>query len=228
MGLMIEIEKKYRVLDFHHIKDFLKPMNYVSSGRIVDQYFDTVDGFYYQQGVFIRSRNNETLDVKFNPNHLKDKSNNDHVNCCEYSFDIPFHSSFEDLFESLRHFIDIKKPFPYSFQNFLIENHLISLVTIDKTRSSYENETCIIAVDDLYGFGTFIEFEAKDGTQNAQEFVQYVENLIQGLSLEPISSGYVEFALRETNESLYKKGKYLLNNPLKNEANLLFHQSSTS
>jgi hypothetical protein len=90
MGLMIEIEKKYRVLNPRHIKHLLKPMNYLSSGRIVDEYFDTIDGLYYQQGIFIRSRNNETLDVKFNPHHLTDKSNNDHVSCCEYSFDIPF------------------------------------------------------------------------------------------------------------------------------------------
>lgn len=218
MSVMIEIEKKYRVLDTHLIKDFLKSTNYLSSGQIIDQYFDTIDGIYYQKGIFIRTRNNISLDIKFNPDHLQGRTGKDHVVCREYNFEIPFQSTSENTFQSLSDLTGIKKPFPYSYENFFLKNELKSLVTIDKIRTTYENKSCIIAVDELHDFGTFIEFEAKDGAQNIQEFIQYVENFTQGLSLQPISSGYVEFALRQTNEPLYRKGKYLLEDSSKSES----------
>lgn len=208
--MMIEIEKKYRVLDRGQIEAFLKPLTSVSTGHLVDMYYDTPEGSYYQRGIFIRTRNNKTLDIKFNPEHLKGDKGKDHVVCSEYNFEIPLRSCSTQLFQDLVEMIGIKQPSVCSLEAFFLENDLAPLVTIDKSRKTYQNERCMIALDELDGFGAFIEFEAIDGTQNVQDFIEYVNELTNGLSLEPIASGYVEFALRQTNEALYKKGKYLL------------------
>lgn len=68
----------------------------------------------------------------------------------------------------------------------------------------------IIAVDVLSDFGTFIEFEAKDSCVNMNDFLQAINDLTKGIQLQLINSGYVEIALQQTNDPLYRKGKYLI------------------
>ena len=216
MLVNVEIEKKYKVLknngQAENLDSLLTNLAYVSSTQVVDHYLDTSDGAYYQEGIFIRVRNNAALEIKFNPEHLATTNEyaKEHTTCHEYNFPLPLQLSSDGLFQRLQSFISIKKPYPYTFENFVKENALKPLVTLDKTRTAYENEALIVAVDILSDFGTFIEFEAKDSSINMDDFLQAVKNLTKGIQLKPINSGYVEIALQQSNDALYRKGKYLI------------------
>lgn len=144
MIVNVEIEKKYKVLgnndQKNDLESLLKNLDYVSSTQVVDCYLDTSEGAYYQEGIFIRVRNNAVLDIKFNPEHLGEgERTKDHTTCHEYNFPLPLQTSSEGLFEALQSLISIKKPSPYTFENFVKENLLGSLVTLNKTRTTYEN-----------------------------------------------------------------------------------------
>ena len=76
--------------------------------------------------------------------------------------------------------------------------------------ANVENDMFIVAVDELSDFGTFLEFEAKDSNIEMDIFLKSLDSLTKGIPLQPIHSGYVEIALQQTNDSLYRKGKYLI------------------
>ena len=78
MSNPIEMEKKFRVLP-SDLDDFLKNKRFISSKPVVDEYLDTSDGLFYQDGIFIRLRNSKSLDFKFNPDHLGVNNVNEHV-----------------------------------------------------------------------------------------------------------------------------------------------------
>ncbi|MBX9977329.1 MAG: CYTH domain-containing protein [Alphaproteobacteria bacterium] len=212
MTKSIEIEKKFRVVD-GNLDAVVGRLTKGSDTRVVDQYYDTLDGHYYQQGIFIRLRNNRSLDIKFNPQHLNmdaSQTQFDHIFCHEYNFAVPFATTSIDTFHTLQEYIDIKEPTPYTFEQFLNANQLAPLVCLDKKRTSYVTDTLLLAIDKFEEFGTFIEFEAKKGFEHMKDFLAVVESMTKNVNLEPFNSGYVELALRKTNEVLYNKGKYLL------------------
>src|SRR5690606_18640047 len=92
MSNVDEIETKFWVVD-GNADVFTKDLMCGLETRVVDQYYDTFDGKYYQNGIYIRLRNNNSLDIKFNPEHLHveaSKTQLDHVFCHEYNFPVPF------------------------------------------------------------------------------------------------------------------------------------------
>lgn len=209
MSNPIEMEKKFQVLH-HNLDDFLKNKHFISSKQVVDQYLDTADGLFYQDGIFIRVRNNKSLDIKFNPDHLGVKSVNDHIVCHEYNIALPFDFSSIHVFETLEKMIPIKRPAPYTYDEFLKINNLCTLVILDKNRTTYEDNTFIIAVDEFTEFGTFLELESKDNNMPKESFFDEIEKATKDIALQEFNSGYIELRLRAINPSLYLKGKYLI------------------
>ncbi len=213
----LEVEKKYRVTNTDTIKTFLQNLPFEKEKRVVDHYFDTKDGLFYQHGIFIRVRNDLSLDIKFNPEHLKEDASNtrgDHVVCHEYNIPLPFSTVSEQTFEAINKafagHIFLTKPNPFTFEAFLEENNLSTLVLLDKKRTTYRTDTLEIALDEFKDFGTFIEFESKQTHTTMDAFYHDVSLLTEDLNIEPFDSGYVELALLQTNEALYKTGKYLI------------------
>ncbi len=82
-------------------------------------------------------------------------------------------------------------------------------MVLQKIRDIYEDETFIVAVDKFSDLGTFVEFEAKK-FMSSDSFFKELVAITKGLHLKPLNSGYFELRLREINESLYLKGKYLI------------------
>ena len=203
------MEKKFQVL-YSNLEGFLKNKRFVSSERVVDQYLDTPDGLFYQDGIFIRVRNEKSLDVKFNPDHLGMKNATDHTVCHEYNVCLPFESSSIHVFEALEKMIPIKCPTPYTYDEFLKVNNLQTLVILDKNRTTYEDDTFIIAVDEFTDFGTFLELEAKNNNMPKEIFLNEVEKATKDMALQEFNSGYIELRLRSINKALYLKGKYLI------------------
>lgn len=209
MNNPIEMEKKFRVLS-NDLDSFLKSKKFISSKRVVDEYLDTPEGRFYKNGIYIRVRNQKSLDIKFNPEHLGALNVTRSTICHEYNISLPFDISSIQVFDPLEKMINLKCPNSYTFENFSITNNLKPIVVLDKNRSTYEDEMFIIAVDEFSDFGTFIEFEAKDNTIPSDVFLNAVEQITQNLDLQEFNSGYIELRLREINPTLYLKGKYLI------------------
>ena len=205
----IEMEKKFRV-NPADLAEFLKNKNFISNKTIVDEYLDTPEGLFYQEGIFIRVRNKKSLDIKFNPDHLGHKDSNDHTSCHEYNISMPFDPASAVVFVTLEKMIPIKFPAPYTYDAFLKINNLESLLTLDKKRSTYEDDIFLIAVDEFADFGTFLELEAKDNNISLEVFLDEIKKATQGMAIQEFNSGYVEIRLSEINHSLYLKGKYLI------------------
>jgi len=210
MNNPIEMEKKFQVLQ-SDLEGFVKNKRFISSKTVVDEYLDTSDGLFYQDGIFIRVRNSKTLDFKFNPNHLGIADVSDYIVCHEYNVPLPFQIETFHVFEALEKMIPIKCPHPYTYEEFLDVNNLQTLLILNKNRTTYEDDTFIIAVDEFADFGMFLELEAKDNNMPQEEFLKEIAKATQGIAMKEFNSGYIELRLRQLNESLYLKGKYLIN-----------------
>ncbi len=209
MNSPVEMEKKFQVHG-EGLKHFLKSKNFVSSKVIVDEYLDTPDGLFYQDGIFIRVRNGKSLDFKFNPNHLGAKGVNEHIVCHEYNVALPFDVSSCHVFETLQKMIQIKCPNPYTYDEFLKVNNLQTLLILNKNRTTYGDDIFIISVDEFADFGVFLELEVKNNNMSQETFLQKVEEATKDLTVKAFNSGYIELRLRQINEPLYLKGKYLI------------------
>lgn len=65
MNNPVEMEKRFRVHG-DDLESFLKNKHFVSSKVVRDEYLDTLDGLFYQDGIYLRVRNEQSLDFKFN------------------------------------------------------------------------------------------------------------------------------------------------------------------
>lgn len=218
MSTPIEMEKRFQVLQ-NNLDVFLKDKSFVSSKIVVDEYLDTPEGSFYQDGIFIRLRNGKSLDFKFNPEHLGIKgTTNDHTVCHEYNISLPFELSTVQIFEKLEKMIPIKRPNPYTYEEFLKINNLQTLLVLNKERTTYEDNNFTIAIDKFSDFGTFLELEAKDNNLPKEAFLDEVQKAINGMAVKEFNSGYIELRLRQINEPLYLKGKYLINSDFETAA----------
>lgn len=212
MSGYIEIEKKYQLLTTD-IGELTRKLTYIAEKRVIDDYFDTPDGQFYQAGVFIRIRNQSSLDIKFNPDHLGNSNVSDHVSCHEYSFQEPFQESDKPLFKSLESLIGIRQPSERSFSSFVDTNNLQPLIVIDKIRQTYTNESYTIVVDHIENLGVFMEVEysgSPDEGLKLEQILSGIDALMEGIPAKSLSTGCFEMILRQKNFDLYKKGKYLL------------------
>jgi hypothetical protein len=179
----------------------------------VDDYFDTTDGQFYQDGIFIRIRNQSSLDIKFNPDHLGKSNVSEHVSCHEYSFREPFQESDGPLLKSLEGLTKLRPPAGISFQSFMDANNLHPLIAIDKMRQTYVNELYTVVVDHIKNLGTFMEVEysgPQDEGLQLEEILTGIDTLMEGVPAKPLPAGCFEMILKQANFDLYKKGKYLL------------------
>jgi adenylate cyclase class IV len=208
----LEIEKKYQLLsaDIHELAEKL---SYAGEKQVVDNYFDTLDGQFYQDGIFIRIRNQSSLDVKFNPDHLGKSNISEYASCHEYSFREPFQESDDLLFKNLGSLTRLCSPAGASFQSFLDANNLYPLLVIDKMRQTYTNELYTVVVDRVKNLGIFMEVEysgPQDHGLPLKQILAGIDALVKELPAKPLSTGCFEMILRQKNFELYKKGKYLL------------------
>lgn len=212
MSDYLEIEKKYQLLNTD-IGMLTRKLTYVGERRVVDDYFDTTDGQFYQAGVFIRIRNQSSLDIKFNPGHLGKSNVSEHVSCHEYSFQEPFQETDKLLFKSLEGLIGIRQPSGRSFQSFLDINNLQFFIVIDKIRQTYTNASYTVVVDHIENLGTFLEVEYSGSPHEdlkLEQILSGIDALMEGVPVKSLSTGCFEMILRQKNFNLYQKGKYLL------------------
>lgn len=207
----IEIELKYQVLDKGQIREFLKELTFVNTKRIVDIYLDTKDGDLYKKGIFIRVRNNETLDFKYN---LEDFQNSKkvsmHDQCDEYSLPLPLtNKSLEAINQNCKilGLIEISNP---DLEELKSRNNLIDSMIIDKIRQKFKDKEFEYSSDNVKGLGKFLEIEAEGQEgQDFEEVKKRIRKKVENLKLKLITTGYNEVYWRKYNFDLYLQGRYL-------------------
>src|SRR5262245_42734712 len=91
MGRSIEIELKFEILDAPQVQAFVQDLSLLGHKRIVDVYLDTPAGVLFKQGIFIRVRDGQKLDIKFNQEDMAKGLDEkpEHTHCDEVSCPLP-------------------------------------------------------------------------------------------------------------------------------------------
>lgn len=196
----IEFEVKVALRDPNDSSTLLDALHMRNSTVGTDVYFDTNAHDLFLRGIFLRLRDQQLLEIKYNPN-LKDFA---HLSCEEHAFSWPLSPTGS---KSIVEFLSACLPPIKSVhtKDPLTAFALNQFVSITKHRTVYTGEGLEISLDSIENLGTFLEIEAKgeDGIQRVQQFCEQ-----RGLVNLPI--GYVELWLRKHDFSLYRKGRYVL------------------
>lgn len=206
----IEIELRYQVLDKHQLPTFLGQFEKLHQKHDVDVYLDNPEFQLYKRGIFIRLRNHKKLDFKFNRACLDNPDLEFQDYCEEHSFAIPLQEQdmekINDLLISLllkpitRPDLDLLK----SINNF--GTHYI----VNKLRTSYKHNSFTLCVDEVMDLGTFLEIELMaNSIENLKTVKIEMQQLLKGLSLEPVKIGYCSAIVRKQNFELYLLGRFL-------------------
>ncbi len=207
-----ELELKFQVLDKTQLENFLKNLKFLKNEKIGDIYLDTEDAELYRKGVFIRIRNTNKLQIKFNPADVVNQHKmGAHEVCSEYSFRLPLSENDVKNLNEILEFLNLERISSPSLDELKERNSLVDSIVIDKKRKIFTNGKFLIAVDEVKDLGTFIEIEAKiRGSENIEPIKEEMLNLVKDLKLKRITTGYNELWWRKRDFRIYLQGRYLL------------------
>ena len=179
-------------------------MKFLKSVHNFDTYYDTPEFDLFKKAVFVRVRNHEYLQFKFN-----EQGDQAHVQSKEYSFPL---AATPDLVEQMnKTFSFFLKSWSVSenFEAAIHQNDLIELATIDNRREIYLLEDMELSLDSVEGIGKFLEIEIRrqEGT-DTQEALAKIERFASDLAVQPVTIRYVEMWLRVHKPHLYRLGRY--------------------
>lgn len=205
-----EIELRYKILDGSQLPAFLKPLHKISQKNDLDIYLDSPDVRLYQQGIFVRVRNNKKIEFKFN----RDCINNPHLGlqdyCEEHSFALPLAPIDFDTFNTVATYLGFL-PCTYNFESWKQENNLAVHYSVDKVRTSYQHKLFTLSIDEVKNLGTFLEIELMATTvENVAPIKQEMQEFLSPLSLEPLKTGYGTLMVRQNNFEQYLLGRFIL------------------
>jgi adenylate cyclase class IV len=202
----IEVEFRFQAGDKEKARDFLNKLEFLGKSVQKDVYFDTKTGDMYKRGIFIRTRNGKSLDFKFN---LEDVENR-HEDCNEHSFLLPLTGNDSENLNSVCEILGLEKPPATSLEEFVHANGLEEFVVIDKVREKFRDGDFVFTLDNVKGFGMFIEIEAMttEGSDLESLKKRMIER-VKGLNPKFIPTGYIEYFVKEKDFDLYKQGRYL-------------------
>jgi adenylate cyclase class IV len=203
----IEVEFRFEVTDEKLVEEFLSKLIFVKKSHQRDIYLDTENGDFFKRGIFIRTRNGNTLDFKFN---LEDRENK-HEDCDEHSFSLPLSEGDWQGLTSVCKRLGMKIPKVIDFVNILRANELKEFIVIDKVRKEFRDREFTFCFDDVKGFGKFLEIEAMvaDGTDIGELKRRMVER-VKVLNPKFLPTGYIELFVKKKDFNLYKQGKFIL------------------
>lgn len=204
---MIEVEYKYKVFPTSQAKLTESLASFPVTRRVhnVDIYYDTSTFHLLQQAVFVRVRNSEHLEFKFN-----EQATPDHLHCQEFSF--PLTLSVDQVHEMNSLFARFLPEWQaaQSIEEAIVLNHLIPLAHIDNKRTQYQEKDLTICVDHVEGLGDFVEIEAQCSDESEIDRARTtIHNFSAQLpAAQQIRVGYVELWLQKHHPQAYQMGKY--------------------
>lgn len=178
---------------------------------MIDVYLDTREGDLYKKGIFIRIRDNEKLEFKFN---LAAFQNQDklswHEECSEFSFSLPLIKDSIDSINKICKILKLKEITTMSLEELKNKNNLIDSVIIDKIRRKYTDGKFEYSLDNVKRLGKFIEIDfLASEKDNLEKIKNEMREKLSNLKLKLITTGYNEAYWRKYNFNLYLQGRYL-------------------
>ena len=205
---LIEIELKCELSPqlLEKVRHKIQGMQFRGTAYNHDIYYDTPNWDLLRQAVFVRIRNSQKIEFKFN-----EDASPEHKQAFERVFPLQTSSSDLDRLNSLfAYFLPAWTP-ATSFEDALGKNKLVQLVGINNTREAYADEHIDLSIDHVKGLGDFLEIETQceedaDTTQAQARLQAFVADL----HVQHIKVGYVELWLYKHNPEAYQAGRYHL------------------
>jgi adenylate cyclase class IV len=205
---MIEVELKVALPQEtrEKLQEKLQSMEFLGIVHNSDIYYDTAEFDFLRQATFIRVRNDNLLQIKFNESVEKV-----HGQVTERAFPLlPGLEQAAAMNSLLGRFLPVWDA-ASSFEEARLKNRLIELAHIENKREAYSSNSIYVSVDHLESLGDFLEIEAnyEEGSDTSST-IDTLLSFTAGLNLQRIKTGYVELWLRIQNPQAYLLGKYLL------------------
>ena len=207
---MIEVEVKFELIAQVQLKEHFPKMHFVRHVHNSDVYYDTPGFDLLRQAVFVRLRNQQRLEFKFNAQAAPA-----HVQCTERTFSLrppPFQA--EEMHALFTRFLPQWRAAD-SVEEALCGNGLVELARIENSRTHYSSEDLIICIDQVEGIGDFVEIEMQceeDG--DTRQAIAKLCDLTAGFAARQVRVGYVELWLQRHHPHAYRLGKYHEEHPL--------------
>lgn len=169
-----------------------------------DVYYDTPSFDLFSQAVFVRIRNRQRLEFKFN-----EQAAPEHLFCTERVF--PLSARRKQLAEMNRLFAGFLPQWQTAstIGEALQKNDLIELARIENSRAEYRYENLVVCVDHVWGLGDFLEIETQCEVESETPgALEQVRAFAAGLEARQVHIGYVELWLQKYLPRAYRQGKY--------------------
>lgn len=207
----IEIELRYEVPESQRLEAFLAPLKKLHQKHDIDVYLDNEQAMLYRKGIFIRTRNGKKLDIKFNRATLEDPSLAIQDYCEEHTFVLPLQEGDLKRLNTVLLSLELKPVAVADFEQFMHVNSFAEHYVVDKMRTSYRHESFTICLDEVADLGMFLEIELMADTADDLSVVKRsMQQLIAGLDLTPLKTGYCTLLLRKKNFEHYLLGRFIL------------------
>lgn len=207
----IEIELRYEVVDRTQLMKFLEPLQQLHSKRDIDIYLDNPQALLYQKGIFIRIRNGKKLDIKFNRATLENPDLAIQDYCEEHSFALPLQEKDLGKLNELLISLDLQPTAVADLEHVKNANNFDEHYRVDKMRTSYKHHSFTVCLDEVADLGTFLEIELMATTiEDLAAVKQQMQQLIKGLDLAPLKTGYGTLLLRKKHFEHYLQGRFIL------------------
>lgn len=205
---LVEAELKCRLTTEvqYKLHERLQAMQLKGTVRNLDSYYDTPTWNLLRRAVFVRIRNQQRLEFKFN-----EQAEQRHVQCTERTFPLEtdgerreqMNELFATFLPGWHHALDVTTA--------IARNGLIELAQIDNQRTIYTYGPLEVCIDSVAGLGDFLELEIRCSPgPAADDALATLQTLATDLNAKHIPVGYVELWLREHNPAAYRVGKYHL------------------
>jgi adenylate cyclase, class 2 len=203
---MIEVELKFAVTPDARarLETYLETMRCARRLRNSDIYYDTPAFDLLSQAVFVRVRNRQRLEFKFN-----EQAAPEHLFCTERTFSLAAGpgqvAQLNKLFAGFLH----RWQAANTVSEALRKNGLIELVRIENRRTEYRYEDLVVCVDHVEGLGDFLEIETRCEVESeTRQAIERVQAFAAGLEARQVHVGYVELWLQKHRPRAYRQGKY--------------------
>jgi adenylate cyclase class IV len=203
---MIEIELKYQLNPTlsAQLQEQLQQMSFTGAVHNDDLYYDTASFDLLKRAVFVRVRNRQELQFKFN-----EAADRAHTQSIERSFVLePDPASLSRMNDLFAYFLSHWHP-ASNFAQAIELNKLIELAAIRNKRKIYTQDNIIVSVDEVEELGSFLEVEAQyEEGKDITSPLATLQTFAARFQLQPVRVGYVELWLRAHNPEAYRLGKY--------------------
>ena len=203
---MIEVELKFAIAPASRarLEKYLATIGYARRLQNSDTYFDTPAFDLLSQAVFVRVRNQQRLEFKFNQQAAPE-----HLSCTERAFSLlPEPRQVEEMNNLFAGFLPHWRAAD-TVSKALHENGLIELARIENRRVEYTYENLVVCVDHVEGLGDFLEIETQcEEESETSQAVAQVQAFAVGVEAWQVHIGYVELWLQKHHPHAYRQGKY--------------------